>query len=292
MKNYNKIFTSLLLSIFLFLSITINANASASLGFVTTQTLNENPADSQTLIRRDNNSKTPLPNRFRNLKDLNISGSAQFNPSQLKNIIETLNNNELYIIDLRQESHGFINTTPINFYNREKLLNKDFTTSDTLVAEKKDLDSIKIGSEVNISNKDGKVIDTITAEKVFSEETLVKENNVFYERFAVRDGGIPTLEVTDDFVDFVKNKTPNSHLHFHCKAGQGRTTTFMSLYQMMNNKDNLPLDAILKHQLDEGGVILTDSSSRAAFLESFYKYTLENMDSNFKVPYSTWIKSN
>lgn len=290
MKNSNKIFTSILLSICLCLSITINTNASLNLEKI--QNLSDNPLKSSTIIRRDNNNTNPLPNRFRVLKDLNISGSAQFNPSQLKNIIKTINKRDLFIVDLRQESHGFINELPINFYNSEELLNKGFTTKETMEAEKKDLASIKIGSAVNISNKNGKTIDTLKAEKVFSEETLVSENKVFYKRFAVRDGGIPTVEVTDEFVEFIKSKPSNSHLHFHCKEGQGRTTTFMSLYEMMYNKDKLPLNTILKQQLDAGGIVLTDSSTRAAFLESFYKYTLENMDSNFKIPYSTWVKSN
>lgn len=290
MKNYTKILTSLLLSLSLCFSITINASASFML--LNNQALDENPSSSTTIIRRDNNITTPLPKRFRDLKDLNISGSAQFRPFQLTNIIETLNNKDLYIVDLRQESHGFINTLPINFYNRETLLNKDFTTTQTMEAEKKDLASIKIGSEVNIQNSDGKVLETLQADKVFSEETLVKENNIFYKRFAVRDGGIPTVEVTDDFIEFIKNKPSTAHLHFHCKEGQGRTTTFMSLYQMMNNKNKLSLDEILKEQLDAGGIVLTDSHTRADFLESFYKYSLNNMDSNFKVSYSTWIKSN
>lgn len=284
MNNKNKIFLSILLSICLCLSITINSNASFNLKKA------ENLSTSSNLIRRDSNSTSPLPNRFRNLKDLNISGSAQFNPTQLKNIIKTIDNRDLFIVDLRQESHGFINELPINFYNTEELLNKDFTTNQTIEAEKKDLSSIIIGSEVNISNKDGDIIETIKVNKVFSEETLVNEANVFYKRFAVRDGGIPTLEVTDEFVEFIKVKPPTAHLHFHCKKGQGRTTTFMSLYQMMYNKDKLSLDTILKQQLDAGGIVLTNSSTKTAFLESFYKYTLENMDSNFKTPYSTWIK--
>lgn len=291
MKNCNKIFASILLSICLCLCLSTNTQANASLNLVNSYLSDNNLDSTSVIIRKDNNSNNPLPNRFRNLTNLNISGSAEFNPSQLKNIIKTINNKDLFIVDLRQESHGFINDFPINFYSNEKLLNKDFTTAETLEAEKKDLASIKIGSDVNISNKDGKVIETVKAEKVFSEETLVNENNVFYKRFAVRDGGTPTLEVTDDFVNFIKNKPINSHLHFHCKEGQGRTTTFMSLYQMMTNKDKLSLDSILKQQLDAGGIILTDSKTRAAFLESFYNYTLENMDSNFKIPYSTWVKS-
>lgn len=252
----------------------------------------ENPLYNTTLIVRDNNSTTPLPNRFRNLENLNISGSAEFRPLQLKNLIKVIDNKNLYIVDLRQESHGFINTLPISFYNKGNLLNKDFTTAQTLDIEKIELASIPIGSQINIYSKDGKVLENLKVDKVFSEETLVNENKINYKRFAVRDGGIPTPEVVDDFVSFVNSKPANSHLHFHCLEGQGRTTTFMSLYQMMNNKEKLTLDAILKYQLEQGGIVLTDSPKRAAFLESFYKYSVENSSSNFSTPYSTWIKSN
>ncbi|MBU3136604.1 phosphatase [Clostridium gasigenes] len=290
MKNNKKNFLSILLSIVLFLSVTINVDA--SINYLNSNTLYNDPLSNTTMIIRDNNSITPLPNRFRNLTDLNISGSAEFAPFQLKNLIEALNNKDLYIVDLRQESHGYINTLPISFYNKKNLLNKDFTTTQTLEGEKKDLASIKLGSDVNIYNKKGELLQTLKVNKVFSEETLVKENNINYKRFAVRDGGTPTLDVTDEFVEFIKNSPATTHLHFHCLEGEGRTTTFMALYQMMNNKDKLPLDTILKHQLDAGGIILTDNKERSTFLQSFYKYTLENMGSNFNTPYSTWIKLN
>ncbi|MBU3132836.1 phosphatase [Clostridium gasigenes] len=290
MKNNKKNFLSILLSIVLFLSVTINVDA--SINYLNSNTLYNDPLSNTTMIIRDNNSITPLPNRFRNLTDLNISGSAEFAPFQLKNLIEALNNKDLYIVDLRQESHGYINTLPISFYNKENLLNKGFTTTQTLEGEKKDLDSIKLGSDVNVYNKKGELLQTLKVNKVFSEETLVKENNINYKRFAVRDGGTPTIDVTNEFVEFIKNSPSTAHLHFHCLEGEGRTTTFMSLYQMMNNKDKLSLDTILKQQLDAGGIVLTDNKERSTFLQSFYKYTLENMGSNFNTPYSTWIKLN
>lgn len=226
------------------------------------------------------------------LIDLNISGSAQFRPFQLKNLIELFINKDLYIVDLRQESHGFINTLPISFYNKNSLLNKGFPTKQTLESEQQELNSIKIGSSVNIYHKNGVLIKTVTADTIFSEQTLVKKNNINYERFAVRDGGIPTVDITDDFVNFVSNLPENAHLHFHCLEGQGRTTTFMSIYQMMNNKEKISPDTILQQQLDAGGIILTDSAERAKFLQSFYEYTLSNMDSGFYTPYSIWIQSN
>lgn len=290
MNNNKKKFISIFLSLIFCLSITTNVSASIkSLDFKFSDT---DPLSNTTVIVRDNDSTSPLPNRFRNLKELNMSGSAEFRPFQLKNMIKIFTSEDLYIIDLRQESHGFINTLPISFYNKEALLNKGFTTEQTLEAEKNALGSIKIGSEVNIYHKNGELIETLTADVVFSEETLVKENNTNYKRFAVRDGGIPTVEVTDSFVEFIKTKPSTAHLHFHCLEGQGRTTTFMSLYQMMTNKEKISLDTILQQQLYAGGIDINDNNERSAFLQSFYDYTLANMDSNFTTPYSTWVKSN
>lgn len=290
-NNKNKlIFLLLLLAITIFSPFSINSYANTN--NLSSKLNSTYPFPPGTLIVRDNDSKTSLPNRFRNLPNLNISGSAEFSPMQLENIKSTINNKNLYIVDLRQESHGYINETPISFYNKETLLNKGFTTAQTLEAEKNELASIKVGSDINIYHKNGDFIETLHVDKVFSEETLVKKNNINYMRFAVRDGGIPTPKVTDDFVTFINNLTDNTHLHFHCLEGQGRTTTFMSLYQMMKNTDKIPLETILNQQLEAGGIVINDNAERSAFLHSFYNYTLDNIDSNFTTPYSTWLKSN
>lgn len=290
MNTNKKKFISIFLSLIFCLSLTTNVNASIkSLDFNFSDT---EPLSNTTIIVRDNDSTAPLPNNFRNLKELNISGSAEFRPFQLKNMIKIFTSEDLYIVDLRQESHGFINNLPISFYNKTSTLNKDFTTEETLESEKKDLDSVKIGSFVNIYHKNGKLIETLTPDVIFSEQTLVKENNTNYKRFAVKDGSIPSVDVTDSFVEFIKTKPPTAHLHFHCLHGKGRTTTFMALYQMMTNKEKISLDEILQHQLDAGGIDINSNHKRSIFLQSFYDYTLDNIDSNFSTNYSTWIKSN
>ena len=78
------------------------------------------------------------------------------------------------------------------------------------------------------------------------------------------------------------------HLHFHCDAGEGRTTTFMALYQIMNSS-NLSLEQILSYQYNIGGIILTDNKVRLDFLEEFYNYVSKNKDSNYEIKYSQWL---
>lgn len=46
----------------------------------------------ETLIVKDSDAITGLPNRFRDLTNLNISGSAQFTPSQIENIKNSIIN--------------------------------------------------------------------------------------------------------------------------------------------------------------------------------------------------------
>lgn len=237
----------------------------------------------------DTDVKTELPNRFRDIEKLNISGSAQFNPIQLDNLKEKIGTDNITIVDLRQESHGFINDTPISFYSLFKLINCGLSTKDTLKSEKKALSSIKEDNPINLYDKDAYLKETINANKILSEHNSVKNANLNYHRFAVKDGGIPTPTVVDDFVSFVVNLDPEIHLHFDCHEGLGRTTTFMSLYQMIKNTDKLSLEEILNEQVSAGGEVLTKSKSRSKFLEHFYNYTLENIDTHFKTPYSTWI---
>lgn len=242
-----------------------------------------------TYIILDSDSKKLLPNRFRILPSLNISGSSQPTPSQFSNIKKKINNPNLFIIDLRQESHGFINDLAISFYNPYIILNDGFTTAETMIQEKKDLSSIPIGKEITTYNKTTRPLYKVFVESVKSEQNVVKDNKINYVRFAVRDGSIPYPKTVDDFVYFVKNQIKNSHLHFHCLAGEGRTTLFLSMYQIMKNPDNLSLEDILKYQYEIGGINLLESKTKYSFLKEFYDYVKENKNTGFKVPYSKWI---
>lgn len=242
------------------------------------------------LIVKDSDVTTGLPDRFRDLTNLNISGSAQFTPSQIENIKNAINKPDICVVDLRQESHGFINDWAISFYSIGKDLNNGFTTEETISTEDKLLNSIKLNSQISIYDKLGKVLTDITVNSVSNENDAVTKDGLKYQRFAIKDGGIPSTTTIDDFVDFIKNKPEEQHLHFHCDAGEGRTTTFMVLYQIMNNNGNLSLDQILCYQYNMGGIILTDDVDRAYFLNSFYNYVEKNKTDNYSVKFSQWIK--
>ncbi|AWZ47940.1 phosphatase [Clostridiaceae bacterium 14S0207] len=283
--------------IFLFtLIFTFNSIPVEILALSTSKNFNEsnlkNWQSNTELLVSDSNSTTDLPTRFRIIPELKIAGGKQFTPAQLKNIQNKIKSDNLYIVDLREESHGFNDNNAISIYKKISNKNYPFTIESILNRETQKLNTLKNNSTLNIYNQKGNLVKTVNTGTIQSEAELVKQNNINYVRFPVIDGYIPSPEIVDEFVNFIKSKPEDSYLYFHCKEGQGRTTTFMSLYEMMNNKNNLSLDEILKHQKDIGGIdIVTGNTSRATFLKNFYNYTTENMEEDFKTPYSIWIKN-
>lgn len=244
----------------------------------------------ESIITIDSNSSVGLPMRLRDIPTLNISGSAQFTKDQLLNLKNSINKDNICIVDLRQESHGMINDLAISFLNPYKDLNNGFTTEQTIKAENSLLNKIKIGNTIQLYKHTGIFIKDITVDFISNESQLVTEADMQYKRFAVKDNSAPTPDIVDEFVEFIKNKPDDIHLHFHCAAGKGRTTSFMVMYQAMKNNSNLTLEQLLSYQYNIGGVNLHDNNIQYNFLEDFCNYVQKNKDSNYSISYSQWIK--
>ncbi|WP_346967763.1 fused DSP-PTPase phosphatase/NAD kinase-like protein [Clostridium disporicum] len=244
----------------------------------------------ESIITIDSTSSVGLPMRLRDIPTLNISGSAQFTKDQLLNLKNSINKDNICIVDLRQESHGMINDLAISFLNPYKDLNNGFTTEQTIKAENSLLNKIKIGNTIQLYKHTGIFIKDITVDFISNESQLVTEADMQYKRFAVKDNSAPTPDIVDEFVEFIKNKPDYIHLHFHCAAGKGRTTSFMVMYQAMKNNSNLTLEQLLSYQYNIGGVNLHDNNIQYNFLEDFCNYVQKNKDSNYSISYSQWIK--
>ena len=77
---------------------------------------------------------------------------------------------------------------------------------------------------------------------------------------------------------------PGGWAHFHCRAGKGRTTTFLVLYDMLRNagrvslKDIVDRQSVLAGDYDllkpegESGWKAAVFADRAAFVRAFYRY--------------------
>lgn len=267
-----------LIFVFILLSTLISANP-----------MNNLFKNNKTLIVLDSASNSGLPDRFRDITNLNISGSSQFTKSQINNLKEAINKPNICIVDLRQESHGMLNDFAISFFSPYTDLNNGLTTEEVIKKENSQLSSIKIGSNVDIYHKTGRLFKEVTAEFVSNEDSIVTNDNMQYKRYAVKDNGSPTPIIVDNFVEFIKNKPTDLHIHFHCDAGEGRTTLFMAMYQTMLNNTNLSLNQIISYQYNIGGVLLTDNKNQLEFLQEFYNYVSENKSTNYEKTYSQWI---
>lgn len=215
------------------------------------------------------------------LSNLNISGSSQFSKSNLTLMIKAINTNLPIIdIDLRQESHGFINELPISFENTKNNANLGLQSQEVLLKEIEDLNTIELDKFLTFYNDEK---NPIIVKSVENESLVISKNSIGYLRIAVTDSTLPNKDEVNKFITFVKNQPKNTHLHFHCKEGIGRTTTFMILYDMMKNYNDIPMEAIINRQialakLDEKDSRIFYDKNHTEFFTSFYNYCKASKD--------------
>ena len=108
----------------------------------------------------------------------------------------------------------------------------------------------------------------------------------------------------DYFIDFVQSQPNGSWLHFHCKEGIGRTTTFMIMYDIMKNHKDVELNDIIKRQVILSGMLDEDAESfytgdHFKFLSDFYNtYSSKptssiayNTNDNYIIPKHLYVLS-
>jgi len=267
----------------------------------------------------DNANKNELPKNFRmandkinkstsinltGLSSMNISGSGAVSENSLKQLKEKVNSKYIIDVDLRQESHLFVNGIGVSWYGKKNHANIKLTQTQVLNDEITKLNKIKSSDKLKIDGKNKKSaihVSTIDNIKSFeNEEQLAKSLGLGYVRFAVPDHERPQDSQVDSFVQFIKTLPNNTWLHFHCKAGVGRTTTFMAMYDMMRNAKTVSFNDIMKRQQLIGGANLlskqdassaSDANIRSKFLKNFYNYCSKNAD-DYKTKWTDWLESN
>lgn len=194
------------------------------------------------------------------LEKLHVSASGQISESSLavirKKILEQEPDSQIFIVDLRQESHGFANSLPVSWYIKNNAANAGKTSYDVEADETARLKNLRGVDTLfePLGNEDKQAFKPITIipRVVQTERELVEKFGMNYARFAAADMQFPAPEVVDEFILFVANLPNNAWLHFHCQAGHGRTTTFLVMYDIMKNPE-LSLEEICKRQYLLGG---------------------------------------
>ncbi|MES2252887.1 MAG: protein-tyrosine phosphatase family protein [Pseudomonadota bacterium] len=218
---------------------------------------------------------------LRYLDDLLASGSEQFSDGQfallLNEIVQRHNvhPSKIVIIDLREETHFFADGIPFTATDRHEDPSKDYTFPNeskiqkNLIAEKIiKLEPRKLDVEKherwkklkgslkntmhkkhrNAPNKPVQLNDPI----IKTEAEICKNYGVQYWRMPITDHYPPEQAAIQEFIKFVSTLPQDTWIHIHCRNGNGRTTTFLAILEMMRFKNHSLYD-VLTRQKQIGG---------------------------------------
>lgn len=242
------------------------------------------------------------------LDDLNISASAQFSEKQFRELADTLRavagDKEIIIVDLREESHYFLNGIPISHFKLHNWVNLGLPREQIETAEKEYFEAL-VGKTVTAYMEDDEAKQDeqleITVETAMSERELVESEGFTYLRLAVTDHAWPTPDEIDQFIRYVQEVgMEDTWFHFHCYAGQGRTGAYMALYDKMKNPDIPAQDILYRHAMtgsnyplylgSEGSYKQPLYAEKSNMMPLLMQYVEENHADNYTITWSEWIE--
>lgn len=248
--------------------------------------------------------------QYRVITDLRVSGSGQFSADELYKLLVAIPTpkNNICIVDLRQESHGFIDGIPVSWVKNQNASNRHKSAvqikkeENNLLADLSKQKSVTVYSLKKLG--DGNIIGekpvTLIPELVESEQQLVTSLGAQYKRIYVLDHNKPDDQEVDNFIVFIRKVKPQDWLHFHCRAGKGRTSTFIAMYDIIRNAQHNTFIEIMRREAKLGNVPLNKlptrsdklwksaaSKKRYEFLKKFYIYIID--PSGYQVQsWSSW----
>lgn len=272
------------------------------------------------LIDNDNKQGTDQPpKRFRmctdqaehdsntaGLHELRASASGQFSLNGLKYMKSVIPSDTFTVVDLRQECHGFVNGMAISWYGPYNDSNRELSPQAVIELEQRNLNELKKADTVEFDYLEGKSFQLeipLTAPlQVYSEAELTSLEDIGYIRFCVTDHHRPPDVIVDEFISFVKALSPSEWLHFHCRGGVGRATSFILMYDMIRNAHQVSLEDILQRQQKIGGRdmyrlnpeqgehIRKAALDRLDFIHTFYDYCASRQG-DYEMSWQDWLQT-
>lgn len=206
----------------------------------------------------ENDHKVKDLTSLRYIDDLFASGSGQFSDDQLAMLLNEIvqrrnvHPSRIVVIDLREESHLFANGIPFTIKGQGENTAKNYTSKDEktiqkqLYTEKKIvLEPRKIKKEFakNNSRKIKKAVQLETP-IIKTEEELCKYYGVQYWRLPHPNNS--EKAAINEFIKFISSLPKDTWIHIHCRGGEGRTTTFLAILEMMRFKNHSLYDTLTK----------------------------------------------
>lgn len=141
---------------------------------------------------------------------------------------------------------------------------------------------------------------TLTLSHLESEESMVRRLGFGYVNIDGDRHTVHTDAGVDRFLGFLDTLPPRVWVHFHCGAGRGRTTIFMTLYDIYRHGREAPLSDIVRRQYLLGGEDMFDTvpwpngtwtaqslADRKQLMIDFHRYVNDPQGLG-KTPWSTW----
>lgn len=261
----------------------------------------------------------PAMKHFRSGADLHrptwwVSGSAapsEAGWAEIKTKIMGLSEGQATTVldlDLRQESHGYLDGDAITLSEVHDWVNLGKTQEEVLVSEHEWLENLSTLSTVSSvitsdAFKQGNYNSGIAlpVSEVKSEAEVVKAQGFQYQRLTIPDHRAPDPETVDQLLWILDHLPKNTWVHVHCRGGDGRTTTVMAMMDMLKNADKDSFDEIisrqasvypyydLRHIKQSDPVLVPYYEERLAFIQSFYAYAKARLAGN-TLSWQAWSK--
>ncbi len=245
----------------------------------------------------------------RGLDTIQASASAQPNLKELPVLYKKIrkeapNPSQIYLVDLRQESHGFADRWAVSWYEKRNAANQGMTAEAVEEEEARRLKTL-LGHKTTFrpkgkSDKARFKEQTFQPKSVKTEREAAQEAGFRYVRFAAADKMWPDAATVERFLAFVNALPKDAWLHFHCHAGHGRTSTFLSMYDILKNPDVSLEDVTKRHGLQGGRDILEHRGNsewearqgdhRAEMIRLFYRYASELRTKDTTLSWSKWLE--
>ena len=255
--------------------------------------------------------KAGTPRNYRSVKKLAASGSAQFSAKELAAIRERTGGRPLVVLDLRQESHGFVDGTAVSWFGPRDAANSGKTTEQISRDESTLLAGVAGEQTVTVQKVTGKTADReigetkpveLPVQSVQSEEDVVRAAGGGYVRVYAADYQPFTDEQVDQLVGFWQTRPADAWVHVHCAAGAGRTTQALVLFDALENAATTSLQDIVDRQKDAGGINVLSAKSTPAWrhdgevarvnlVRRFYQYAKEHSRGEGET-WSSWSARN
>lgn len=237
---------------------------------------------------------------FNNSDTLRLSASGQFTGTSFILMLNKVPAKKIIVVDLREESHGFINGIPISW----KLPKTTWTNVNKTPEQIEEDEKIRLK---NLADANYVLLDPqfeplkLPVSHTSTEREFIEELGLSYMRLPITENHPPSDFMVDRIIELFLTLPEDSWIHAHCNGGRGRTTTFLSLADILANAKNSSLQEILHRQnLQEGTDLMrthvpfdkrhVPAFERLAFLKLFHEYVANN--DLTKITWSQWIKQN